>query len=116
MAASSSLKSKLILIAKALKEFATEQGWKAGEYKILFRVNRRWAVISVYFIAKDFGKLSNQEMWEMVLRHVEKSLATVPDIGYAIRLAVRDWKQVEEGGIYSIPPGFVDQEELLTVP
>jgi len=104
------------MIAKALKEFATEQSWNAGEYKILFRASRRWGIIYVFFVTKDFGKFSNQDMWVMVWKHLEKSLATGPAIGYTIRLAVRDWKQVEEGGIYSIPPGFVDQEELLTVP
>jgi hypothetical protein len=113
MALNPTVKSILARICKALDDFSSEGGWRPGEYRILFRVSHRWGIIKIFFIIKDLGELSSQEMWVRVWDYLEKALAG-EDVVYTLRLSVRDWKQVEQGGIYSIPPGFVDAEELLT--
>jgi Flavin containing amine oxidoreductase len=113
MALGPALRMKLTHIAKALKDFASEQGWGPGEYKILFRVLKTWGKISVYFVVKDFGGLSEREMWERVWDHLKKSLASEGDAGYSVGLSVHDWEQVNQGGTYSIPKSYIDEEELL---
>jgi len=113
MALDPALRTKLTSIARALKDFASEQGWGPGEYKILFRVIKTWGKISVYFIVKDFGGLSEREMFERAWDHLKRSLALAADPGYSVGLSVHDWEQVNQGGIYSIPKSYIDEEELL---
>jgi len=116
MAIGRTLKTTLKKIVSALKDFAGQQCWKPDEYKILFQISKKWGFVSVFFIVKDFGELDSHEMWERVWKSLENSTLTEQDRVYTIRLSVRDWKQMREGGIYSIPLGFIDQEELLAVP
>jgi hypothetical protein len=113
MALSTTLRSALTRISKALNEFASDKEWTAGDFKILFTVSQRWGRIRVFLIVKEFGGLSEQEMWVQVYDYLEKSLSSGPDIGYSIGLSVRSWDQVKQGGMYSIPDSYVDEEELL---
>jgi hypothetical protein len=108
------LRSALTRISKALNEFASETGWKSGEYRILFALNqKKWGLIRVFFVVKDFEGLSEQDMWGRVWDNLEKSLKSGPDIGYSIGLSVHTWDQVKEGGIYSIPDDYADEEEFV---
>ncbi len=34
-------------------------------------------------------------------------------MGYSVGLSVRDWNQVNQGGAYSIPPGYIDYERTI---
>jgi hypothetical protein len=103
-------------ITKALKDFAAKQGWKPEDYQILFRNLEQWGRISVFLIVESFSSLSDKEMWTQVFEHFEQSLNQGGDIGFSIGLSVRERKQVEQGGAYSIPDGFVSEEELLLNP
>jgi hypothetical protein len=116
MALGSTMKTALKRIADALDRFAAEQGWKPDEYQILFRVSHGWGRIRVFFIVKDFGNLSRQEAWVRIWDYLENSFKNGPDIGYSVGLSVRDRSQVNQGGAYSIPPGYVDHKELLLIP
>jgi hypothetical protein len=113
VATSTTLRTRTLVrrIANALKDFAVGQGWQPGEYQILFRVLEDWGRISVFFIVKEFGNLSENEMWVRVWDHLEKSLGS--DMGYSVGLSVRNWAQMNQGGMYSIPEGYVDVQELL---
>jgi Flavin containing amine oxidoreductase len=113
MALGTALRAKLTSITKALKKFAAEQGWGPGEYRILFRVVKTWGKISVYFVVKDFAGLSEREMWERVWDHLKTSLAAEAEPGYSVGLSVHDWEQVKQGGTYSVPKSYIDEEELL---
>jgi len=103
-------------ISKALRDFADTKGWKPDEYEILFRNLEQWGRISVFLIAESFSGLTNKQMWSEVFDHLERSLKQHGDIGFSIGLSVREKKQVEEGGMHSIPVGFVGEEELLLNP
>jgi hypothetical protein len=116
MAIGATMKSAIKRIADALANFASQHGWKPDEYQILFYRSGRWGRIRVFFIAKDFGGLSRQEMWSRVSDYLDKELASGPDIGYSLGLSVRDWSQVNQGGAYSIPLGYIDNRELLMTP
>jgi hypothetical protein len=118
MASSATVSTKTALsrIADALKHFAKDRGWRPEDYEILFRVLEQWGKISVLLIAKDFGGLSNREIWDQLFDYMEKELKHGPDIGFSLGLSVRERKQVEQGGMYSIPEEYVSVEELLPSP
>jgi hypothetical protein len=100
-------------IAGALGDFAKQQGWQPGEYQILFRVLEDWGKISVFLIAKDFGGLSEKDMWLRVWNFLEASLKLGGDIGFSVGLSVGDSKQLDRRGEYSVPDGYVEEELLL---
>ena len=50
----------LARIARALVEFAKVQGWRKGQYQVLFRVSEEWARITVMLVADDFGGRSER--------------------------------------------------------
>jgi hypothetical protein len=100
-------------IADALNKFAKERGWSAADYQIYIRVNEEWRRIRVTFVARDFGTKSTTEMWEMVHDFLEKELASGPDLGFSIGLSTRDFDQVAQGGIYSIPEGYTELADYL---
>jgi hypothetical protein len=116
MALGTTMKSAIKRVANPLVDFASQEGWKPDEYQVLFHQSSRWGRIRVFFIAKNFGGLSRQDMWARVSDHLEKEIAKGPDIGYSLGLSVRDWDQVNQGGAYSVPPGYIDYRELLMTP
>jgi hypothetical protein len=116
MALGTTMNSVITRITAALTDFASQQGWKPNEYQILFYPSSRWGRIRVFFIVKDFGGLSRQDMWGRVSDYLETELAKGPDIGYSLGLSVRDWSQVNQGGAYSIPLGYIDHRELIMTP
>jgi hypothetical protein len=106
-------RAALATLVKALRDFAKAQGWKPGEYSILFRVLEDWGRIRVILVAEDLGGRSNREVWNELFDHLEKTLNRGADIGFSLGFSVRERKQVEEGGMYSIPEGYVDASDLL---
>jgi hypothetical protein len=116
MALGTTMKSVLRRIVDALEQFAAAERWAPNEYQILFRVSQKWGRIRVFFIVKDLGNLSPQDMWVRVWDHLENSLKNGPDIGYSVGLSVHDLSQVNQGGAHSVPRGYVDQKELLLSP
>jgi hypothetical protein len=100
-------------ISAALRDFAKHEGWQPDEYQILFRVLENWGRISALLVVKDFGGLTEKEMWGRVVDHLDQSLKPGGDIGFSIGLSVRERKQVEQGGMYAIPEGYVEEELLL---
>jgi len=116
MVLGSTVKTALTRISDALVAFAKEQGWEENEYRILFHISQKWGRIRVFFVVKAFGDLSSQEMWVRVWDFMENSFKSGPDIGYSVGLSVHERDQVNQGGAYSIPPGYVDHKELLLMP
>jgi hypothetical protein len=106
-------RTALTRITNALRAFAKARGWQPGQYQILFRVLEEWGRISFVLIAEDFGGLSNREMWDLVFDHLEASLNQGSDIGFSLGFSVREKKQVEQGGMYTIPEEYVPVEQLL---
>lgn len=100
-------------IAQALVKFAKQQNWDSKDYRILFRVLEDWGRITVMLVADDFKGRSNRDMWNDVADWLDQELKPGGDIGFSIGLSVREKKQVEQGGMYTIPEGYVDSSELL---
>ena len=103
-------------ITKALKDFAAKKGWEPEDCQILFRNLEEWGRISVFFIVESFSGLYHKEMWIQVVDHLEQSLNQGGGIGLSVGLTVRERKQVEQGGVHSIPAGFVSEEDLFLNP
>ncbi len=89
------------------------QGWQPGDYQILFRILEEWGQVSVLLIVKDFGGSSEKDLWMRVWNHLEKSLKEGGDTGFSVALSLAERGQVEQGGVYSIPEGFVEEEHLM---
>ncbi len=100
-------------IATALVDFAKGQGWKKDQYEILFRLLEDWGHIRVMLIVDDFGGRSDQVMWSLVHDYLEESLKRDGGIGFSLGISVRERRQVEQGGIYTIPDTFVEVADLL---
>ncbi len=115
MAISTTLRTRAALarIMGALKDFAKAQHWEQGEYSVLFRVLEDWGRISFILVAPDLGSRLNQDVWNELFDHLETALNRSEDIGFSLGFSVRDRKQVEQGGMYSIPEGYVEAEDLL---
>jgi hypothetical protein len=115
MVTSQTMRTRIALrrIAQALHDFAREQGWTPGEYQILFRILEDWGRITVLVIVKDYAGLTELEMWSRIHEQLEKSLASGDDIGFSIGFSVRSLEQVGQGGMYSIPDGYLEEEIIL---
>jgi hypothetical protein len=100
-------------IAAALNDFAKEQGWNRSDYRILFRVLEDWGRITIFFIVKEFGGLSRNEMWARVTDHLDQSMSRDGETGFSIGISVRTFDQVAKGGSNSIPEGYVEDEVVL---
>jgi hypothetical protein len=115
MAAVTALKTTKALrrIAAGLRDYAKLQGLRADEFQILFRVLEDWGKISVLLILRDFGGLPEKQVWLRVWEFLEAFLRQGNDIGFSVGLLVRDGKRLEQGGTYSVPEGYVEEELLL---
>jgi hypothetical protein len=100
-------------ISAVLRDFANQQGWKPGEYQILYRVLEEWGRITIFFIVKDFGGLSQDEMRNRVWDHLETALKLDGGIGFSFGISVHTPEQVERGGPHSIPDSYFEEELLL---
>jgi hypothetical protein len=100
-------------ITKALKDFAAKKGWEPEDCQILFRNLEEWGRISVFFIVESFSGLSHKDMWAQVFDYLEQSLNQSGAFGFSVGITVRERQQVEQGGMYSIPDGFMDEEDLF---
>jgi hypothetical protein len=115
MAALPTLTTKAVLaqIAKALVDFAKEQGWNKDQYRILFRVLEDWGHIRVMLVVDDFGGRSDRELWEQVHDRLERSLKQEGGTGFSVGLVVRERGQVEKRGRYAIADTYVEAADLL---
>ena len=100
-------------IAQALHEFAQEQGWKPAEYQIFFRIREEWGRITMIFIIKGYNGMSEREMWGRIHDRLERSLIAGTDIGFSFGLSVRSQEQVDQGGMYAVPDGYLEEEIVL---
>ncbi len=103
-------------VVQAFRRFAQKQGWARDDYRILVDTNPDWGRIHVLFLAKSFpnGAVDHGDDWLTVFDFVEKDLEKdAPDLVDAINLVLRTFDQVNEGGLYSISPEYIDLDEML---
>ena len=101
-------------IAEAFDNFASEQGWDRGDYRILLRAKPDWGRFHVLLLARQFPGDTPRDQWITVMNFVTVDLdADDPDLIRSVSLTLRTFDQVEEGGIYAIGRGFEDVREML---
>ena len=89
-------------IVRLLRGYAQGQGWGPEDYRLYFHVNERWNHVHIIFVARGFEGRDYFECYDSVWKHLEGGLKDSPELLSAIGLVIRTFKQVDEGGIYSI--------------
>src|SRR4051812_38689927 len=108
MALSPTMKRAVRHVADLLGEYARRQGWGSDDYRLFFRVNAAWGSIHVVFVALGFEGRDAYECYAAVEQFLRDSLEDEPDLFRSIGLVIRTPKQVDEGGIYAIGPGYFE--------
>jgi hypothetical protein len=99
-------------VAEALASFAVEKGWAQDEYGIYYRMNPDWDQVHFIFVAKGLPGQGSFSDYAEVRNYLAQKLQDEPDLMNMVGLVVRDYSQVEQGGIYSIG---ADYKEYWTV-
>jgi hypothetical protein len=96
-------------VARAFGQFAADQGWKPGDYQVFVHINQDWGRVHVLLAATDFPGNTHLEKWQYVMDYLKRHFGKEePLLLQALGLTLRTFDQIEEGGIYSIAPQFVD--------
>ena len=104
------MKRSVFLVAGALTKFARSQGWKDSDYWIYYKTNPEWNKVHFVFVAEGFKDQDPYGSTKAVWDFLEKELSGQQDVLRSLGLVVRSKAKVEEGGLYSIGPGY---EEFL---
>ncbi|CAN5853996.1 hypothetical protein BH23PLA1_BH23PLA1_29200 [soil metagenome] len=112
MAIEAAMKPAVRRVAQVFKKYAVSEGWRQGDYRILVDVNPDWGRIHVIFVARDFPGRDIEDSWISMLDFIDRELKVEPDLAEAINLSLRTFDEVDQGGIYELPPSYVDADEL----
>ena len=113
MAVEATLKGPVRRVAQTFRRYALRQGWGKDEFRILIETNAEWGRIHVILLAREFPGHDVEEAWFSVVDFVDDDLKDEPDLRTAINLVLRTFEQVDEGGLYSLSPEYVDADEIL---
>lgn len=114
MALESEVRRTIRWITQAFDQFAADQGWSRGDYQVLVRINQDWGRVHLILAAKDFTGQTDQEKWQKVMDYLaEKFKQKEPSLLQSISLTIRSFDQIEQGGLYSISPQFVDVHDYF---
>ncbi len=106
------MKNAVGRIAVAFHQYATKQGWKADDYRILVEVKPEWGRIHVVFVAREFPGTHPEDQWLSVIEFLDATLADSPELLESLNLTLRTFDQVQQGGLYSLSPDYIDVDEL----
>ncbi len=114
MALTAEVRQTIRWVTRAFGRFAADQGWKPGEYQVFIHINEDWGKVHVLLAAKDFPGQTELEKWQYVMHYLERHFGEEePWLLKALGLILRTFDQIEEGGIYSISPQFVDVRDYF---
>jgi hypothetical protein len=103
--------------ARLLSEYAASRGWSADRYKLFFLPDADWGQVVIIFVGPFPTDDEEHEdarflEWEQIVEFLEKHLHDQPSLLTSYNLVLRTPEEVEEGGIYSIGPEYIDAQEL----
>lgn len=109
------IRTKTILkeLVEAVNDFAKARNWRPGDYSMFVRVQEDWLNINFILVVPDLGGQTPEAVWNELDDHLEEIRKELAETGFYIGYLVRDRKQVEHGGIDSVPRSHVDIEDLL---
>ncbi len=109
MALEAAVRQTIRWVTRAFGQFAADQGWKPGDYQVFVDINEDWGKVHVILAARDFPGQTHREKWQYVMDYLLRNFGEEePLLLQALGLILRTFDQIEEGGIYSINPQFVD--------
>jgi hypothetical protein len=108
MAISPTLRQARKRVAEALGEFAREQKWDPQDYKIFVRANKQWGHLQIILVLRDLEKLDYYDMYSTIWNFLREKLKDEPELVNYLGLVLRSFRQVEEGGIYTIEPDYME--------
>ena len=77
-----------------------------GEYAVYYRPESDLDELHLLFVSSHFDDLDDYESTREVWSYLESELHYEPEILKALSLVVRSKKKVDQGGLYTIGPGY----------
>jgi hypothetical protein len=96
------------LIAEAIDKYAKNQGWSIDDYRWYYRVSPEWGHIHIILVANAFKGRDYSEAYRSVRDFLYQELRDEPALFQSIGIVLRDFDQVNQGGIYEIGPDYED--------
>ncbi len=115
MALEPALRQTLEWVAQAFRDYAETQGWGEGDYRVFVRINPDWGQVHVVLAAKDFPGVTPLKQWSSVMDFLDERFRAVDDprAVKSVSLTLRTFDQIEENGVSTLSPQFVDVEDVL---
>lgn len=113
MAVERNLKLGVRLVVEALRRYAAAQGWSTADYRVLIETNAEWGRIHAILVARSFPGETLDDQWASVIDFLDEELKEEPGLMESLNLVLRTFDEVDEGGIYAIPPSYDDAEGLI---
>ncbi len=101
-------------IVQAFRDYATQQGWDRGDYRMWVRVNADWGRIHIILAAKAVLGGPTHDRWRSAKDHLVATFQDDdPDLARSVSLTLFTLDEIEQGGPHALSPQFVDADELL---
>jgi hypothetical protein len=103
--------------ARLLSEYADSRGWSVERYKLYFLPDADWGQVIIIFVGPfppddEANEDARFQEWERIVEFLEARLRDEPSPLHSYNLVLRAPADVEEGGIYSIGPEYLEAQEL----
>jgi hypothetical protein len=101
-------------VDRAFKEHADATGWPSQQYRIYLKYNPEWNYIHIIVAADQFpggGEIRDQA--RATAKFMDEKLDDILKNVSDMRLTLRTFSQIDEGGIYAISPEFIDVKDIL---
>jgi hypothetical protein len=107
MANRTELRRKARLARNLLRLYAQKQGWPKQDYRIFMRA-RGGGILHVLLVARAWNGPPGFASWQLAWEYLKDGLRDEPEVLDHLRLGVRSFDQVAEGGLYAITPDYAE--------
>ena len=106
MALSPNMKRAVRRLANILGAYARKQGWWPLDFRLYYQTNEEWGKIRFVFVSDGFEGRNYDESYRSVMDYVGERLQDDPELIGALGLTLQSFKQLSEGGLYSIDQSY----------
>jgi hypothetical protein len=89
-------------LADVLGAYARREGWWPLAFRLYYRADGKWGKIHFIFVSDGFEGRNETESYRSIMDYVRMRIHDDQDLVGALGLVLRSFKQMSEGGIYSI--------------
>jgi hypothetical protein len=90
-----------------LRAHAQQQGWEEEDYRIFMRA-KPGGFLHVLLVARAWNGPAGFAPWLLAWEYLKDSLRDDPELLDHLRLGVRSFDQVAEGGLYAITSDYAE--------